>query len=227
MKRKASRYFSLVLILLSSVGLKAQVNTLMADYSTVTLERYIQIAKENYPRVRSLQLRTDMAKNNVTIQSLNWLDPLSFTFIYAPNYSFNIIDPTYFDGIQVGISLNLSTFLQKGFNVKSRKLELKVAQSDQAEYLLSLENAVTKRYVAFIQAKRALISQSESEIASQNIFEQTEIKYNKSQVSFLEYSQAIQSRNSAQTAKISAEASYLNAKADLEELLTRRLEEIK
>ena len=53
------------------------------------------------------------------------------------------------------------------------------------------------------------------------------IRYEKSEVTFSEYNEALLSLSSNNLAKVQAEASWLTAKAALEELLTIKLEEVK
>ncbi|MXV16181.1 TolC family protein [Hufsiella ginkgonis] len=205
---------------------KAQ-DSMIGDISYVYLEKLITIAKENYPRMKSVQSRVDIARINVTKQSVAWLDPLTVSFIYAPNYTFNIVDPTYFDGIQLGLSVNIGSILQKPFNVKQAKREVEIARADLAEYNMTLEAEVRRRYFTYIQLLNLLKVQSKSLVDAQSVAEQVRLRYEKSEVTFDVYSQAMVALGSARSARISAESSMLIAKVSLEELVTRKLEEIK
>lgn len=228
---------TLVLVLASSGGLSAQnmqnqligtPTSLMENFSFPYLEKLVQIAKENYPRVRGYDTRIDIASTDVAKANINYIDILSFSFIYNPNYTFNILNPTYFQGIQVGISINMASFLQKPLNVRTAKLNRKTAQIDREEYLLTLENQVKTAYINYLQAQQIAILQTNALNNSRDVMTLTETRYRRSEVNYEAYSQSQTSYGASISGKLSAEATLLNTKFALELLLGgRKLEEIK
>lgn len=219
----------LVLILLVAFFKPAAVaqDTMIDQVSYLYLEKLIAVAKQNYPRVKAVQLQTDIARNNVTKQSLSWLNTLNYSYIYQPNTTFNVLEPTVYKGYQAGVSINIGNFLTTPFNVKQAKKELQVAVQDQNEYNLTLEGEVKRRYFTYVQALAVLKVQSKSQLDAQSILKDARIRYEKSELTLTDYTQALMSASSAGSSKIQAEAAWLTAKAALEELLTIKLEEVK
>lgn len=201
--------------------------SMVNDISYVFLEKLIATAKENYPRIKTYKERTEMAKNNITKQTLTWFDPISFSYVYQPKTTLDIINPSFFNGYQIGIGINLATILQRPFNIKQAKQELTIARYDEQEYNLSLEAVIKQRYFSYLQQVNILKLQSKALADIEGVTSAAKLKYEKSEVTFEQYSQALQALSGAAQAKIQAEASLLSAKAALEELLVKRLEDIK
>lgn len=219
----------LVLILLSTFFKPAALaqDTMIDQVSYLYLEKLIAVAKQNYPRVKSVQAQTDIARNNVTRQSLSWFNSFNYSYIYQPNTTFNVLEPTVYKGYQLGVGINLGNIITTPFNVKQAKKELKVALEEQNEYNLTLEGEVKRRYFTYVQALAILKIQSKAQLDAQSILKDARIRYEKSELTLTDYTQALMSASSAGSSKIQAEAAWLTAKVALEELLTIKLEEVK
>ena len=198
----------------------------MTDYSTVYLEKLITTAKENYPRLNVFKSRIDIAKSNIAKEKLSWLDAFTFTYVYKPDNTLDILNPTFFNGYQAAVSFNLSAVLQKPANVKQAKQEHKIALFDQQEYNLTIESEVKRRYFTYLQQLNALKLQSKLVSDLQNVSRDIRSKYEKGEISFDSYTQGQTTLSVALQNKIAIEASFLSAKAELEELLTKKLEEV-
>ncbi|WP_276359324.1 TolC family protein [Daejeonella sp. H1SJ63] len=200
--------------------------SMMTEISYVFLEKLIATAKENYPRMNSFESRIKSAKTTVGQEQLSWLDAFSFSYIYNPNNTLNVIVPQFFNGYQVAFNVNLSSFLQKPGNVKQAKESVKIARYDLEEYHLTLETEVKRRYFAYIQAMSNLRLQSKISSDALNISREIKTKYEKSEATFEQYSMSQMSYSGALQSKITAESNFLIAKASLEELLTKKIEEV-
>lgn len=201
-------------------------DSMMPEVSYVFLEKLIATAKDNYPRINANKARIDIAKNNVTKEQLSWLDAFSVNYLYAPDNTQNIGNPFIFNGYQASVSVNLGSLIQKPGNVKHAKLEQKIAQYDQQEYNLSIESEVKRRYFAYLQQSNALKLQSKLVADLQNMGREMKSRYEKSEISFELFSQSQTTLTAALQNKIVIESNYLSAKALLEELLTKKIEEI-
>ena len=51
--------------------------SIIPDISYLFLEKLIATAKQNYPRVKQLNINKEIAEFNVKQQKLSWLDPFS------------------------------------------------------------------------------------------------------------------------------------------------------
>lgn len=198
----------------------------MPEISYVFLEKLIATAKDNYPRINSYKARIDIAKTNVSNEQLSWLDAFNFTYVYKPVSTIDLQNPLLFNGYQAGVTVNLSTLLQKPANVKQAKLEQRIAQNDQQEYNLTIESEVKRRYFAYLQQVNTLKLQSKLVSDIQNMSRDIRSRYEKSEISFELYSQSQSSLSAAIQNKIAIESNYLSAKALLEELLTKKIEEV-
>jgi len=221
------KFFSLTafLILIQFGYSKAQ-ESMMTDISYVFLEKLIATAKENYPRMNSFEGRIKVAKTSVGQEQLSWLDAFSFSYVYNPNNTLDLVNPNFFNGYQVAFNFNLSSILQKSGNVKQAKESVKLAQYDLDEYHLTLETEVKRRYFSYVQALANLRLQTKASSDALNISREIKTKYEKSETTFEQYTMSQMSYSGALQSKIAAESNFLIAKASLEELLTKKVEEV-
>lgn len=221
------KYFLTLTITIALFGgsVHAQ-ESMMPEISYVYLEKLIATAKENYPRMNSFEGRINAAKTTVGQEQLSWLDAFSFSYIYNPNNTLSLVNPSFFNGYQVAFNFNLSSILQKPGNVKIAKQSVKLAQYDLDEYHLTLETEVKRRYFTYIQALSNLRLQTKLSSDALNVSKDIKTRYEKSEITFEQYTLAQMSYSGALQSKIAAESSFLIAKASLEELLTKKIEEI-
>jgi len=198
----------------------------MTDISYVFLEKLIATAKENYPRMNSFEGRIKVAKTTVGQEQLSWLDAFSFSYIYNPNNTLDLAVPRFFNGYQVAFNFNLSSILQKPGNVKQAKESVKLAQYDLEEYHLTLETEVKRRYFTYVQALSNLRLQTKLSSDALNVSNDVKTKFEKSEITYEQYTLMQMSYSGALQSKIAAESNFLIAKASLEELLTKKIEEI-
>ncbi len=221
------KYFLLTTfsILLLSNSAKSQ-ETMMTDISYVFLEKLIATAKENYPRMNSFEGRIKAAKTTVGQEQLSWLDAFSFSYVYNPNNTLDLVNPSFFNGYQAAFNFNLSAVLQKPGNVKLAKESVRLAQYDLDEYHLTLETEVKRRYFSYVQALSNLRLQTKLSSDALNVSNDLKTKFEKSEITFEQYTMYQMSYSGSLQSKIAAESNFLIAKASLEELLTKKIEEI-
>lgn len=208
--------------------------TIMKDVSEDYLARLIARAEENYPQVKSNQNKINIAQGNIGKAKVSYLDAFTFSYIYQPqgintlgNVSGTSSNYNYFNGIQAGIFFNLGTFLEKPYAVKQAKQELEIANNDQNQYFLTITNEVKKRYYTYLQDIAELKLTAQACIDAENIANDMKHKFQKGEETFDNYTKAQSSLTTNYQAKIQAETSLLIAKANLEELLGDKLENIR
>ncbi len=199
---------------------------MIPEVSYTYLERLISIAKENYPKVKSLERKKNIADLNVHKAKFSWFDVLSFSYTYQPKPTLNIINPTFFNGYQAGVSFNVFGLMQKPILVKQAKEESKISQFDIAEYDILLTNDVKQKYFKYIQALTTLRLQTKSVQEAESIYKSMQYKFEKNEESYVNYSQASLILSNSKLVKITSEANFLMAKSDLEALLGEKLENI-
>lgn len=231
MKNKKS-VLLLFLLTFIKVGQSFAQESILSEVSYLYMDKLIAEAKANYPRIKRLNSEINVAKADLSSAKVSWLEPLSFQYVVrsnAPNTN-AVVDVQTADlltGYQFGISISPGALFAKPSQIKKAKEQVKIAESEQSEYLLQLENLVKSRYIMFLRFQKALVPINNAYANAQSDFEAIKLKYQKAEVTFLEYNSASTSLNSAFQAKIQAESDYLNAKFSLEELTVTKLELIK
>lgn len=221
------KYSLVIIIIIALIGGTAHAQeSMMADVSYVFLEKLIATAKENYPRMNSFEGRIKSAKTTVGQEQLSWLDAFSFSYVYNPNNTVDLVNPSFFNGYQVAFNFNLSAILQKPGNVKQAKETVKLAQYDLEEYHLTLETEVKRRYFTYVQTLSNLRLQTKQSSDALNVSNDIKTRYEKSEITFEQYTLSQMAFSGASQAKIAAESNFLIAKASLEELLTKKIEEV-
>ena len=201
--------------------------SMLQDVDYALLQKLIQTAKANYPRVQQFGHRVLASKASLDATKLSWFDILGFSYLYSPNNSTTLVNPSLFNGYQIGISVNLGSILQKAPNIRRAKEEYYMAQNDQAEYLLTITAMVKQRYFTYVQQLAAIRLRTYAVTDLEQSMKEIRYKYEKGESTFDEYNRTLIALADQNNSKIGAEAAFLVAKSALEELLGKPLEEIK
>lgn len=201
--------------------------SLLDDVSVPYLDTLIKIAKENYPRIKALDQEITVAQNTVNRAKISYLDLLGIYYFYTPQRTnSNIENPYFLNGFQVGFSFNIGTFLQKPYTVKISKNQLSIAKFQKDEYGLNLEANVKNRYYNYIQRVSIVKLRSQAVLDAQSSLSFIRNRFERGQETLDNYNRTLADLNTQNREKIIAESEMLSAKAFLEELLNKKLEEI-
>ncbi|GAA4911773.1 TolC family protein [Mucilaginibacter defluvii] len=230
MKIQVLSVFILLFLVLHKQSANAQ-ESIVQDISEVYVDKLVNVARQNYPRVKSFQSRVDVAKANVSIASVSIFDALSLSYIYQPE-NVTVVDPSnpgtrFFQGLQLGVFINLGTILRTPMNIKRAKAERRVAESERDEYQLTLAAEVKRRYYLYIQRVGQLKTQTRAWQESENGIKDIEYRYKKGEATFETFNTAQVQLTQRRTQKIESEANVFISKSDLEEMLGEKLENIK
>ncbi|MES2647829.1 MAG: TolC family protein [Bacteroidota bacterium] len=191
------------------------------------LDTLIALAKRNYPRIKAFQARTEASTHTVKAQKLSWFDPLTFSYVYQPNLAVNATNPVFLNGYQFGLFLNVGGYIQKPALIRKAKAELKAVENEEAEYNINLAAEVKKRYFFYLLQVNMLRVYTKSLFDAQGMLSDISIRYQKSELSFEDYSKALIVVNGNIQSKLETESNLLTAKSALEELTGIKLDEIK
>ncbi len=220
------RYIFLILFLFSVNYSQAQ-QSMMSEVSYPYLEKLIAAAKANYPKVKAFQSKVTIAEYAVKKAKLDWFNIATFTYLYSPNNTPTLVNPTFTSGYQIGLSTSIGNILQKPGVIKAAKESLNIAEMDQQEYDLNLEAIVKQRYFFYIQ-QLAILNWKTKDIANVEMtVKDLKYKFEKGEQTFDNYNRAEETYSTAIQAKIQAEGAFLIAKAGLEEIIGSKLEDIK
>lgn len=223
-------YLYTLLLLFAMPGRTLAQDSIIPELSSSYIQKLIDTAKINYPKMKSYRSHILIAKSNIDKAKLSLLEALTVSYVYQPGQT--TFDPTnpstsYFRGFQTGIFLNLGTLIEKPFVTKAAKEELHIAQNDQDEYLLTLATDVKKRYYIYIQRVAELKLVNKAEQDAENSLADIKYKFEKGEETFDNYNKTQSDLTSRKISKIEAESSLFIAKADLEELLGTQLENVR
>lgn len=228
--KKLKLLFVLVAFISVDKNVFAQ-ETIITDISEDYIGRLIAHAKANYPMVKSNDSRIEIAEENIGKAKVGYLSSFSFSYVYQPQGISGVASPTStysaFNGIQAGVFFNLGTFLTVPYSVRAAKRELTIAQNDQNMYFLTLSNLVRARYYTYVGDIAILKLSTQSTVDAQNVCNDIKHKFEKGEETYGNYTKAQTSLTTSFQAKIQAETAVLIAKANLEELLGEKLENIK
>lgn len=221
----------LILMLLTVAlvpSLKAQ-DTLMDEINYNQLQKFIEMAKEYYPQRQILAEQEKIAKNELNAANVSFLDPFSASYFYRPDDqdAINPQNPYLYNGFQLSATINLGDFLQKPFQSKSAKSNLKIAQLERQIYDTELEKEVKNRYYDYIFQVKALKVQTIAAQDATGTFQTLTNRFEKGEVTLEEYNEARAAIAVANTSKIETEKSYLQAKDNLEEIIGVKLSDVK
>ena len=230
-KKSTFTFICFLFFLLSQLPNVAAQESLLSEVSPVFLEKLVATAQTNYPKVKALNSEITMAKSDLSAAKISWLDPFSLQYVARSNdaniNSVNLTTADLLTGYQFGISVNTGQLFAKPGNIKKAKEQVKIAQANEEEYFLQLASLVKNRYFLYLQYQKSLVPVHNAYINAKTDFEAIKTKYQRGEVTFLEFNSASTSVNQAYQIKLQTEANYLSAKASLEELTVTRIEDIK
>lgn len=193
------------------------------------LEKYISLAKQNYPRKKIFETRKEVLKTAVPMAQVAYLDMFSASYFYRPQGKTAIdpLNPYNVNGFQFSVNFNLGSFLQKPFMVKRAKAEYKISQLEEQEYNAQLEREVKTRYYDYIQMVNQLKISTQTAQDNKEVNDGIRRRFEKGEVSLDVYSQSRIMQSAASSSKIDVEINYLKAKDSLEEIIGQKLSEVK
>jgi outer membrane protein TolC len=218
----------LLLVLLSTQSLivKSQ-ESIIPQVSTQYVDKLILVAQKNYPEVEVYKQQSVIAKNNITKTNVSWFDAFNVAYYYRPNQALDIANPNLFNGYQLGVNINLGTLFQKPFATKEAKLEYKVAQLQEKQYMLAITQKVKERYYAYMEQLGQLKLRTKSYTDAQGLVKQLQRKFERGEAAFDDYQRALLLSAEQNQHLINAESGVLTTRSALEELLGEKLENIK
>ena len=218
--------FAFAFITSASYAQSPSTVSMLPSVSYAQLDKLIEAAKQNYPKVKAFEHRVSAAKSNVKKTRLGWFDLFTFSFLYSPNNSTTLVNPSILNGYQVGMFFNFGSLLQKPYLIKQAKEEYTVSQYEADEYYLNLATMVRQRYFVYIQQLTILKLREQSELDAESNLEMTKHKFERGEMTLDDYNKALGNMSDHTQSKIEGEGALLVAKSSLQELVGSKMEEI-
>jgi outer membrane protein TolC len=216
----------ILFIIISTVAVRAQ-ESFITEVNYPYLDKLIATAKKNYPEIKVRQAQIAAAKATLTQSKVLWLDAITASYIYSPKNSLNLANPTFFNGYQIGFSVNLGTLLSKPFATRVARENVNIAQYQQQQYNLTIEATVKRLYYSYLEAQADLRNRARAVTDGEIAVKQLKYTFQKGESTFHDYNEALTSLYNQNSFKVQGELSMLTAKANLEEILGVKLEEVK
>ncbi|EHQ25705.1 TolC family protein [Mucilaginibacter paludis] len=238
MKRNFIFTIGVILFLLPAAQGFAQ-ESIMNDISYPFLQKLIAAAKEYYPQIKIKQEQVNAAKINYNGSKSAWFDGLSLSYVYSPKNTLSLTststttsgsgtsNPSLFSGYQVSVSVNVGSFIKNPFNTKVAKANYNIALLEQQAFNGNIETEVTKLYLTYIQQIASLRLRTKTAQDIGSLLEQSRRDFEKGDETIENYTKATTSFSDINQLKIDAEVAVLNAKVALEEIIGKKLEEVK
>ena len=223
MLKKALFVFSCVLMI--TISSLAQ-ESMIPNVSYTFLEKLIIAAKTNYPRYKAFEKKVDIAKLNVDKAKFDWLNLITFSYVYSPTNTTTIITPSL-NGSQFAVSTSIGNVLMKPNQVKNAKRQLEIEELNRDEYDLNITALVKQKYFAYTQQISILNWRIKALEDAESTLKNIKYRFEKGEDTYDNYSRTLATYTSAVQSKIESEGAFLVAKSALEELVGVKLEDIK
>lgn len=230
---------SLFILTLFTLSASAQ-ESIIGEINYGMLEKYIDAAKEYYPKRKIVSSQEQLGRIAITTATLSYLDLFTASYFYRPNgeaastTSTGVIpgqtgntNLVLGNGIQYGISLNLGQFLTKPFAVRRAKIEYKVAKLQSQDFDIALITDVKRRYYTYIQSLSELKIRTQTAQDNASVAAAARRKFEKGEIQLDTYNSSRVALSESNSRQIQTEVAYLNAKDALEEIIGKKLSDIK
>jgi outer membrane protein TolC len=214
-----------ILVIALSLNSSIAQESMMKDINYGLMDRIVNYAKENYPRIKANLHRIKMAEANITKAKLSYFDVVTFSYVHSPDNSTTLVNPTLLNGYQYGIFLNVGYLMQKPTLVKVAREERKALIDENMAYDQNIEMEVRKRYLLYVQGLSTLRSRMQALVDAESALKEVKYRFEKGEETFDNYNKALVVLEDHHQKRIESEGSMLIAKVELEELLGKKLEE--
>lgn len=219
-----------ILMLLSAFCVQANAqDDITSNINTPLLEKYIELAKEYYPKRKMFKASELSAKAKIGVAKASYVESLNASYFYRPDSRsiIDVVNPYSVNGFQFGVNLNLGMFFRTPSLVKQAREEYNSASFQTKEYDILLASEVRQRYYEYLQWQMNLKVKNEAYIDNKTASDGLRFKFEKGEVSLDVYTKAKVLTNSAHSDKLESELNMLRAKEALETLMGKKLEEVK
>lgn len=226
MKRTA--LLSIILLAVMASAVNAQ-ESFIGDINYPLLQKYVDLAKQNYPKRKMYKASELSAKAKVGVARATYLDAFTASYYYRPNNS-TIIDtsnPFIVNGIQLGIYFNLGILFRTPSYVRQAKEEHNEKIYQAKEYDILLESEVKQKYYEYLRQSFELKVKAQAYNDNKASSDGLKYKFEKGEVSLDDYTKAKTLTSYANSERLLAELNLLKAKDTLEALIGEKLENVK
>lgn len=197
--------------------------------TTDYLEKLIYIAWQNYPDNLANQYLVDIAEEDLFQRKWSWLDNLNLTYQYnpQPGTSTNPNDNSALPKFGIGVSINIGSIFTTPSKISQGKYYVARAKLGVVQQKLYIRSEVSKRYAYYIGNINLMKIRTQAVNDAQSSLVNIKYKYESGQVDLEEYNRALRTYTDNLERQAVAEMDVQFNKANLEQLVGIKLEDIK
>lgn len=225
------RLFLFILPLFFGFATHAQ-ESILREVDNSVLQKYIELAKQNYPKKKVVEARELTAKTTLTESQLSYLDLFNANYYWSPRRDSSRVggvaanDQLMQRGFMLGFSVNLGSILTRPSRVKVARANYEAAKAESLEYNTTLETEVKTRYYDYLLARKQLELNNLSLQNSKTIFADTRLKFERGELTVEQYTIAKTASDQAEAALLASEVVFLKSRNALEDLIGTKLENV-
>ena len=202
-------------------------DTWVSEINTVYLQKLIDTAKKYYPEVKIRTTQIGIARTTYHQANVSWFDVITPSYLYNPSQSTNLANPIAANSFQLAVTVNIGSLIAKPFIIHNAKQAVEVATYQKQEYMLALEANIKKLYYAYLMAQQDLRTRLRAEQDAAANVKQMKYKFENAGATLKDYNDALVITYTQTSYRNQGELAVFNAKVSLEELVGRKLEDIK
>jgi outer membrane protein TolC len=193
------------------------------------LEKLIYIAWQNYPDNLAQRYLIDIAEEDLFQRKWSWLDNLNLTYQYnpQPGITTNPNDNSSLPRFGIGISVNIGSIFTTPSKISQGKYYVERAKLGVIQQKLYIRTEVSKRYAHYMGNINLMKIRTQAADDAQATLTLVKHRYESGQVDLEEYDRALRVYTDNLERQAVSEMDMLFNKADLEQLLGIKLEDIK
>lgn len=209
--------------------------TIIDEINNTTLQKYIELAKQNFPRKKAFDTKVERTKSALNMSKASWLDIFNGNYYYSPSSTTgtfvspggtgginNQTGQLVIRGFSAGISVNLGNFASKPSLIKMAKADYTLAKLEADEYNNTLANEVKARYYDYLLAKKQLTLRTLAAQSYKSIINDTKLKYERAEIPIEVYTAARNAATESEALALTAEVAFLKAKNSLEDIIRNK-----
>lgn len=214
-------------ILYSQTGSQVSWVTSSSMNDTALVEKLLKTALKYNPNVKISRNNIEIANKDLTIKKLSWLNALSISYSFNPGFLNNsgVLNNDMKAGIVIG--LNVGSLLAVPFETGKASVNVEIQENVLEAQKLALYEEITTKLNAFITAGHKITENTGRLDNAQNNLTLIKYRFEKGELELNTYNEALDKYSDSYLDKIKAEAEYFSAKASLEAVVGKKLEEIK
>lgn len=215
-------------LLFLSYSASSQEVSMISSLNHGQLERFIQLAKDNFPQRKVLALNEEKARSIYRAQPIGYLDIFNVSYFYRPEErsAVNPENPYIVNGFQYGINVNVSSILQRPFLTKQAKADYKITQLEREAYDRTLENEVKRRYYEYVRVLEDLKIKSQALGDSKVLLTDVQNQFELGESDLETYSTIKAQVSFSQAELLEVEMALLLARDALEEIIGVKLTDL-